>query len=319
MPIKKTKTLKTKNVKRKTGAKAQSKQILALSTQINKLTKTQFEPLRTSWQRAVLPVDPLIVGAPYICPIPYSMGDPLGQLSSATLSAWSDNLGIAAQPTYRKRIVFGHSGASDISPEIHHTGGILRYRFINEEPAFTTADVYLVRPKRKQSDQISVDRKLRNGSLTNSAPGAGAFMQPDIDYTTFQPDGVIGTATSYFGSEINRKYWTVLGKRSHSFSHPGGNKVAPNTADPANTRPANNSIVATGSFKLPAGGVLKNSSIAAGDTPITNNNSNAMTLAYLDEENEKTCYLVVISNGASVDLETLNLGFVVNDYYKAVV
>jgi len=48
---KKPKVLKRKNIKRKTGAKSQAKQITALSSQLTKLTKTQYETIQTVWNR----------------------------------------------------------------------------------------------------------------------------------------------------------------------------------------------------------------------------------------------------------------------------
>ena len=74
MPIKRKKVLRGKNIKRRTGAKAQSKQILTLSKQVGKLTKTQFETVQTVWNRNDLSVDSLGAGTTaYICPLPKSM------------------------------------------------------------------------------------------------------------------------------------------------------------------------------------------------------------------------------------------------------
>ena len=71
MPYKrKPRVLKRKNVKRKTGAKAQSKQIIALSKQIGSLTKSNYETVQTVWSRNNLSVDRTIGGVnAYVCPI----------------------------------------------------------------------------------------------------------------------------------------------------------------------------------------------------------------------------------------------------------
>jgi len=47
--------------------------------------------------------------------------------------------------------------------------------------------------------------------------------------------------------------------------------------------------------------------------------ANASQIGYIDEKNEKTQYLVIINNGVSADLETVNLSLLVRDYYKLVV
>ena len=70
----KPKTLNKKSIKRRTGAKAQSKQIMSLSKQVSSLIKTQYETVCTVWNRNNLSVDSLIGGTTaYICPLPKSM------------------------------------------------------------------------------------------------------------------------------------------------------------------------------------------------------------------------------------------------------
>lgn len=108
-PFRKPRALKSKNIRRKTGAKAQSKQIASLSKQMTKLTKTQFETVQTVWQRADVSVDSLVGGTTaYICPLPKAMCNVYGQTTLQTQGnpdqrlPWSDNLAIAAQPDYVK-------------------------------------------------------------------------------------------------------------------------------------------------------------------------------------------------------------------------
>ena len=136
MPFKKPTVLKRKNIKRRTGAKAQSKQIMTLSKQMTKLTKTQFETIQTVWNRNDLSVDSLTAGTTaYICPLPKSMCNVYGQTTLQTEGLpdqrllWSDNLAIAAQATYAKGQIFGSSEAARVSPEIHHMGGTLMRSF----------------------------------------------------------------------------------------------------------------------------------------------------------------------------------------------
>ena len=47
----KPRVLKRKNIKRRTGAKAQSKQIAAVTKQVTALTKTQYETVQTTYER----------------------------------------------------------------------------------------------------------------------------------------------------------------------------------------------------------------------------------------------------------------------------
>lgn len=317
---KKPKVLRRKNIKRRIGARNQSKQISALSTQLSKLTKTQYETVQTTWNRNNLSVDDLIGGTTaYICPIPKSMCNCFGQstLETAALAdkriPWADNLGIAAQPVYQKTPIFGSSTAARNSNEIHHTGGVLKYRFISEEPTFSTYSIFLISPKKRQADQLITDRALKGTTGAGGNPGRNGSLTEGTDYIT-HPD-VMGTL-------INKKFWNVDYAREINFSHPGSTGLATNV-NPSNTDPKNNSVIATGSIKLKPGGVIKcfnnQSGAVAGQPDQGFKAVNASQIGYVDEQNEKVQYLVVINNGVSVDLETVNLSLLVRDYYRAVV
>ncbi|AXQ66209.1 MAG: putative capsid protein [Cressdnaviricota sp.] len=316
MAWKKPKTLKRKFIKRRTGAKAQSKQIMSLSNVVKKLTKTQFEPICTIWNRNDLSVDSLAGGTlAYICPLPKSMCNVYGQTTLQTQGnpdqrlPFSDNLGIAAQPTYLKGSIFGASEAARRSNEIHHMGGVLKWRLTSSEPSFGTYSVFVISPKVKQADQLITDRGLKSGAT----PGLTASLTEGLDYIT-HPD-VMGTV-------FNRKMWNVHYTRSVNFGHPGSTALVTNV-NPANTNPRNNSIIAEGSVKLKAGGVIKCFNNQALDVAGANDRGfkplNASQIGYIDEQNEKTQYLVIVNNGVSADLETVNLSLLCKDFYKAVV
>jgi len=316
---KKPRTLKRKNIKRRTGARSQAKQISALSTQLSKLTKTQFETVQTVWNRENLSVDTLIGGTiAYVCPLPKSMMNCFGQTTLITDGevdqrlTWSDNLGIAAQPTFKKIPIFGSSEAARNSQEVHHMGALLKWRLISEEPSFSTYSVFVISPKKKQADQLITDRDLK-GSTNNTNPGIAASLTPGTDYIS-HPD--------VFGTMINRKYWNVDYQREVNFSHPGASAAVVN-ANPANTDPRNNAIIATGSVRLKPGGILKcfnNQASASAVSPdVGLKPVNASQIGYVDEQNEKTQYLVIVNNGVSADLETVNLSLLVKDTYKCVV
>lgn len=312
----KPRTLKRKNIKRRTGAKAQSKQILALSKQLGTLTKSQYEPIQTIWNRNDLSVDSLATGTTaYICPLPKSMCNVYGQTTLQTQGdpdqrlPFSDNLGIAAQSEYKKGSIFGASESSRVSNEIHHMGGVLKWRMISQEPSFSTYSMFVISPKKKQADQLITDRGLKAGTV----PGRNASLTEGMDYIT-HPD--------LMGTVFNRKMWNVHYSRQINFSHPGGSGLATNV-NPSNTDPRNNSVIAEGSIKLKAGGVIKCFNNQALDVAGANDRgfkpTNASQIGFIDEQNEKTQYLVIVNNGVSADLETVNLSLLCKDYYKAVV
>lgn len=317
MPYKrKPKVLKRKNIKRRTGAKAQSKQIVALSKQVSNLTKSNYETVQTTWNRQNLSIDTVTGGiGAYICPIPKSMGNCFNQSTAETSSLsdrrikWADNLVIAAQPFYQKTAVFGSSESARESPEANHMGGILKYRLSNMEPSFSTYSIYLLSPKARQADQLITDRRLK-GTTGGHNPGSAATLSELEDYIT-HPD--------IMGTQVNKKYWNIDYHREVNFGHPGSTSLQ-TTAQANNTNPLNNALIATGSIRLKAGGVLKcfntqeNNSTRTGRLPV-----NASQIGYVDEKNEKVQYLVIVNNGVSADTQTVNLSLLVRDYYKMVV
>lgn len=321
MPYKKpSKYLKRKNIKRKTGGRAQSKQILALTKQVSRLTKSNYETIMTVWNRPSLTCETLVGGTTaYICPIPITMSNCYSQNTIDTAGdtdqrlQWTDNLNLAAMDNFRKVPLFGSSENARDSPEVTHMGSTLKYRFINDEPSFSTYTIFLIRPKHRQANQLVVDRQLKNGTALSSTNGAGGFLEEGTDYITHP---------NVLGTDMNRKYWTVLYKRSVNFSHPNATAISTNV-NPANTNTRNNAIVAEGTIKIPAGGVIRcfnrQSSEVSGSPDMGNKKLSASQLGMVDESNTKTCYLVVINNGVSADSETVKLSFIVKDIYKAVV
>lgn len=321
MPYKKTsKYLKRKNIKRKTGGRAQSKQILALTKTVSRLTKSNYETIMTVWNRPSLTCETAGAGTTaYICPIPISMCNCYSQNTILTTGdddqrlQWTDNLSLAAMDNFRKVPLFGSSENARDSPEVTHMGSTLKYRFINEEPSFSTYTIFLIRPKQRQSNQLVVDRQLKNGTTLNPTNGSAAFLEEGADYITHP---------NVLGTEINRKYWTVLYKRTHNFSHPNATGFS-NNVNPSNINTRNNSVVAEGTIKIPSGGVIRcfnrQSSEVSGSPDMGNKKLSASQLGLVDEQNTKTCYLVVVNNGVSLDNETIKLSFLVKDIYKAVV
>jgi len=315
LPKRKPRALRRKNIKRRTGGKAQSKQIMALSKQVNSLTRRSYDSCATKWIRNNLTVETVAgSGYAYICPIPYVPCNPTGAASGNTPTVWTDNLGLASQPEYSKKIIFGISQEAQTSNEIYHTGGKLRYQMINTEPSLTKLGLFLIRPKKKLADQLIKDRLLKVGSALNPILGFAGNLNQGLDYEVHNGTG--GPENTMFGSQINSKYWDVLYKREITFGHAGASALTSNV-NPANTTPANNSIMATGTIKLPAGGLCKNAAIASqtGLRP----DATGWEVGYGDQTNENSCYLVCINNGSIIDNQTVTLGFMATDYYKVAV
>lgn len=313
MPYNKSKHLKKKNVKRNTGAKAQSKQILALSKQVNKLTKNTVEKFATCWQRDTQAIDSTAQSITcYICPIPYAPCDPLNTLVTNSNRTWRENLSSSTGARFSKEVLFQAPTGVENCSKIYHTGGVLKWQMSSNEPAYSKVTLALISPKKYCADQLTTDRKFQSGS----EPGEDSELTWKTDYITHSGAAQqSGAPTTYFGTIINRKLWTVHSMKEVAFSHPGGSALTTNV-NPANTNPKNNSVVATGTFKIPAGKLIRNVSNRVDG--LTDKPINAIQVGYLDQQNENACYLVAIQNGAKIDGEVISLGFRVVDYYTAV-
>lgn len=337
-PYKKAKALKGKNIKRRTGARAQSKQIAALSSQVTKLTKINFARVRTVWQKANGTINQSstdLIQTPYICAIPYAPCLLDGTATQNALSKWQDNrASVITDPDgFGKRLIFGTPESSMNSNIGYHTGGTLKYQLIlTGTPAniqvhrFQKIGLFLIKPKRNIADQITRDRKMLTSRTISLPPlipypGGEAFLESDKDYVVHS--GTAGDAdnTTYFGSEINTKYWTVVSKREVTFSHPGASGFQGN-ATANNASPANNALTASGTIRLPAGGILKNATPASDPNTFEDYSPSVLRMNTRDQANENSLYLVAIQSEPSDQAQTRNgisLGLLVQDNYKIVV
>ncbi|AXH78768.1 MAG: hypothetical protein [Circular genetic element sp.] len=336
------KALKTKNIKARTGAKAQSKQISALSTKVTKLTKINFARVRTVWQKGNQTINmsssDVAAGTPYMCPIPYApciiTGDNVAQVEQARFQ--DNNLGadrIIDKDGYGKRFIFGIPQAALNSNLGYHTGGTLKYQFILQGD-FATATVarfqkiglYLIKPKKALADQLTKERELRIRRPLALPPflvygGGSARLIRDKDYIAHDGESSDSDMVTSYGSMINTKYWTVVSKRDVSLSHPGASNVS-NNANANNTSPANNALTAAGSISLPAGGELKNVTPVISGALVEHDTQNVLEMTMADQVNENSVYLVCIHNVPRDDSQIrngLSLGFIVEDRYKIVV
>lgn len=318
LPKSKPRVLKTRNVKRRTGARAQSKQISALSRQLNSMSRKQFAKVHTVWQRNMLTVDNTLGGLQcYVCPIPHAPCNPAGASQPGGQVVWTDNLSLASQSTFTKRAIFGVAREAATSNEIYHTGGCIKWQMVSDEVSFSKYYLFLIRPKKLMADQLVKDRALKQGTALNPTLGKAAFLTPDLDYVCHTE----GTGTTVFGAQINRKYWDVLYSKEVTF---GRNEAGSSSATqifnynaPGNA--ATTALTARGTIKIPAGGMIKNASVASQTGGGNASQATSWEVGYGDQENESGCFLVCVNNGASVDGQFSKLGFIAHDYYKACV
>jgi len=312
----KKRTLSSRNIKRRTSAKSQSRQIATLTRQVRQVTRDNHEKMVTSWSRNQIAIQSLATsGYPFVCPIPYHCMDPLDKLAPGTgqTNKWHDNLQLATQPEYTKGFQFGYSDAALNSNRIRHTGGVIKYQMASTEPDYTKVSLFLVRPKKGLADQLTDDRRLLGAGQAPFGPDDACF-EPAQDYTMNVGSGAAqGAPTTYFGATFNRKYWDVLYHREIAFGHPGAQGFASNTSA-NNSSPKNNALIATGTIKLPAGGWIRSASDG-----LNQPQNSAVMLGIADQRNENSCYLVAIQNGVTADLEMITLGLLTLDYYEATV
>lgn len=323
----KPKVLRRKNVKRRTSAKSQSRQIMALSRQVSSITRRQFEKCHTTWQRALTPIDRAVTdqGTAYICPIPYVPCTAVGSATGAgSQRLWTDNLSPFTE-LYGKKVVFGLPENAAGSNEVYHTGGNIKYQITTNEPSLTKYSLFLIRPKKVHADQLVKDRKMKTIASGGTVPGGECFLTPDLDYVVHRPGTVLGLTQSFFGAQMNRKYWDVLYSREITLGQPGG--LGGGTTDfPAATRTSNSTgggspntvCMASGSIKLPAGGLIKLSAVEPQEGGTNAAQATSWEVNYDDQTNEASCYLVCINNGITTDGESANMALIVHDYYKAV-
>lgn len=314
---KQTKVLRRRNIKRKTGSKSQSKQILALTRQVKSLTKTTRTRFHMAWQKNTGAMDgPLGLAYMYVCPINYMPSDPYQVGSTNVFHTWADNAKIPGPTTFSKNVLFQQPDYVSNCKTIYHTGSTIKYQITTTEPSYTKLNIALIRPKKKYADQLTTDRGLLSGAP--GTPGSQAILSEGVDFTAHNGASDISSAPTdtVFGLLWNKQYWDVLYNREVGFTHPGAQNIASN-ANPANTDPKNNSLIHTGFIRVPAGGIINNVSFQQSNPDVRTGTVNAIETGILDSRYEDMCYLTVYQNGSSVDGETTQLAFRVLDSYVA--
>ncbi len=327
LKTRKPKVLRRNNVKRRTGAKSQAKQIMALSRQVSGLTKRSFAKCHTTWQRGSAAIDRPVgsQGTPYVCPIPYVSCSPNGAVTGVPQRFWTDNLNPFGNP-FGKNVVFGLPENAAGSDEIYHTGGIIKWQMTTNEPSLSKYSIFLIRPKRDMADQLVKDRKMKTIASGGTVPGGECFLTENLDYVVHNPGATLGLTQTYFGAQINRKYWDVLYKREVTLGLPGGYgggggdfPEATRTIDATGGGSPTSMSMAAGSIKLPAGGLIKLSAVEPQEGFMNAAQATAWEVNYDDQTNEAGAFLVIIGNGITTDGESASMSMIVHDYYKAVV
>ena len=311
----------TKYIRRNTGAKAQSRQIAQLTRQVRTLARSNTERICTRWQRSDYPIQTLTTsGAPYICPIPYNCMDPFDQYDpgSGLTTRWRDSLGIGGQSIgayFVKTFNFAYSQNAMDSNCIRHTGGVIKWQMSSTEPDMSKVSLFLVRPKQRCADQLMADRGLLgDGTVPFGPKDPNANLVLGDDYVCHDGQHSTGAPSTYFGAQMNPKWWSVLYHREITFGHPNAAGFQQN-ATANNASPANNALTASGTIKLPAAGLIKSASKSRAGP--TNDPDAAVQLGLLDQRNEDQLFLVAVQNGVTADNESITLGFMVLDYYDA--
>lgn len=309
-------TLAPKNIKRRIGARSQAKQIASLSRKVKMLTTTNTSLIRTSWARGQERIQTLTEsGTPFICPIPYHMMDPNDSFDNGGAGAtttWRSNL--FQVPAFRKKLVFGTADAAINSNKIRHTGSVIKWQMESTEPSYSKVTLLLVRAKRGMADQLATDRGLLGTTIPFGPDGGTEHFKKDVDYVVHDiPTSITSGGSNTFHSVTwNKKYWDVLYQKQVAFGHPNASGFIPQVMA-ANISPQNNATVATGQIRMPACGMIR--STAKDPSGVTK----ACELGLTDQRNENACYLVAIQNGVAADLESITLGWICVDYYKACV
>lgn len=312
---KKPKVLRRKNIKRKTGAKSQAKQIMALSRQVSTLAKVTSTSFNTVWQRGTYPIDTLTsTGKAFVCPIPYAPCNPYNSGDTGTSRNFSDNLSVASQPSYVKSTLFTNPNSIKGCSKIYCNGGVIKWQMSSKEPSYSKITLALIRPKNLVADQVTDNRGLK-GNTTGAAPGSAANLVNGVDYTCHTGLGD-GEPSTFFGCLWNKRIWDVLYSREVAFSSPKNSEgLTSVTAPQLNSSPMNNGQIATGTIRLPKAGMIMNKAVRSDGDP--SGATNCLETGFLDSRNERECYLVAVQNGVSADGETINLGFRVLNYYTA--
>lgn len=303
-----------RRAKRKTGAKAQSRQIATLARQIDKVRRSSSVEFKTRWYRQMARISPLTTaGFAFVMPLPYA---PQGVFEDP-VTHFHDNLNLQS---YHKSVVEGQPPAiTQLCGKWFHKGGTLRYRLTSTEPTSSVVKLCLIRAKAATADQVISDRNMFSG--VGATPGAQELTKSVDFYADDDGAGLAGASGTWYGAYFNTKIWDVLWSRDCNFGVPGGSEIE-NMVTGSVLDAGNNALIKTGVIKLPAGGQCVDVDTIDLAPQIVGQDldqrPNAGTMLMTDQRPEKSVFLVALHNDISLDTETISLACSVTDRYTAV-
>ena len=308
-------TLAPKNIRRRTGARAQSKQIASLNRKVSMLTKTNYFTFSTQWERLSLPIEALATtGVPYVLPIPANVMDGRQNAGVPTnVSRWRDSLAIASQPYYEKSFIFNYPDVLATVPEVYHKSTIIKYQVTCNEAELTKVFLAVVSPKKGIASQLIADNALDGTSVPFGPTDGNTNFVNGMDYVQQSGGSASGGATTVFGTLLNLQRWDVHYKREMAFGLPNAGTAATTAENVVPGTTGNNTRVASGTIRLPGIGRIRSISRGA---PQVSNAANAITLGLLDQPDHTKRYVVMLSNGVTADGEGVYMGCSVVDTYR---
>lgn len=286
-----------KRAKKRTGAKAQSKQIVALSKQISKIADISSVPLQLRWQRSNTFIDrlPLTAGesgklSKYICPMPVAPNQVGGGGAD-----FADTGPVALQQLdFKKQKIWVTATDVNQKPRCTHRGGYITYKLSRTNFSLRFYKVMLIRAKTVVADQLSLQRGFQFYSPTANPPiiaGQNSNLVEGYDYIH---NPIITVLDPITGVQMNPQMWDVLYSKTFKF---GTNKpflrpeLSPNSL--ANTIGNTMRTEATGYIKLPAGGAVHK-------IWSTDHTQQATNLDYVNQRSEKNVFLVIFAQKGSM-------------------
>jgi len=322
--------------------------VKTLARRVRALTRATWAPYTLQWSRPRLPFcfgyDPAdtsktpIPNAPfvYMCPIPVAPSVQIPTTQAGTNNPrgqWSDNgcgatvAGGLNRFILRKGRTFIQSTNSTESGMCKHTGTTVTYRITQTQRDMQQYTCMLISTKKDVADQVSLQRSLQyyQGdqtalSITNNpeSPGFEAHLSEGSDYIALgdqrQTNGSFANVDPVHSVMINRKTWTVHYRKKFTLGFNTFDGPISDTSTQMNTgNSAQQPNLATGSFRVPAQGILRYVAKEADRTV------QATELGYANQQSEQTFFFVIFGkNPASLALETNNpkLSLQALDHYK---
>lgn len=312
-------------VKRRRGTTVKT-----LARKVRALTRATWAPYQLQWSRPRLPFTwgydiadstrTAVANAPfvYLCPIPIAPSVQTPNPSQGTNNPrgkWSDNGCGSIQAGGLQRVVF-QKGRTFIQSTnateaglCKHTGTTVTFRITQTQRDMCQYTVMLLSIKKDVADQMSLQRQLQyyNGDQTTGtpqnyieAPGFNAQLNEGEDYIALgdqkNTQGQFANVDPVHSVMINRKIWNVHYRKKFTLGFNTYDGPISDTSTQMNTgNSAQQPNLATGSFRVPAQGILRYVA-KTGDKTVQ-----ATELGYANQQSEQVFLLAIFGkNPASL-------------------